>query len=221
MATATAGFRAQFYGLAGHVRDGGEDRDPRLVTSGLIEPGRLAWGERPARFAGVRWAAPTVDLASLRDTGDPAVARWVEDRLVPKVMVATQTRVVEAAVDAVGGCVPSTPVISVEAPAARLAHIAAVLLAPPVTAWALHHATGTALATGAVKLAARQVLEIPLPDDGEGWDDAAAIVPRIPDADDPFERRRLLVAAGERMTAAYRLGAAGPAVLDWWAARLT
>lgn len=222
VATATAGFRAQFYGLIPFVVDvrHADDRElPRLVTSGAIDPGRLVWGERPVRFGGRAWAAPRIDFEALRAKGDPAVARWVEARLVPKVAVATQTRVIEAAVDLTGGWVPSTPVIAVVPAAERLHHLAAVLLAPPVTAWALRHAAGTALATGAVKLAARQVLDIPLPEDAPPWDEAARLVARLPDAA-PDERRRLLLAAGERMTAAYRLASDCPAVLDWWAARL-
>ncbi|MGH9117254.1 MAG: HsdM family class I SAM-dependent methyltransferase [Acidimicrobiales bacterium] len=224
--TATAGFRDQFYGLADFVIDGdGDDRDddaarPRLVTSGIIEPGRVAWGERPVRFAGRRWRAPRVDLRALRAGGDPAVARWVDERLVPKVVVATQSRVVEAAVDRDGIWVPSTPVISVVGPADRLDHVAAVLLAPPVTAWAMRRFAGAALAADAVKLAARQVLEVPLPADGPDWDAAARLVAELPAAVEPASRRALLLEAGERMCAAFRLGPAGADVVDWWAARL-
>jgi hypothetical protein len=222
VATATAGFRDQFYGLAGFVvEDGDGDRHlPRLVTSGIIDPGRVAWGERPVRFAGRRWLAPVVDTGALRATGRPAVARWVDDRLVPKVVVATQSRVVEAAVDHDGGWVPSTPVISVAAPAERLDHVAAVLLSPPVTAWALRRYAGSALVTGAVKLAARQVLEVPLPAAVADWDAAARLVAEVPYAIDDHDRRRLLLAAGDRMIAAYRLGRTGDDLLGWWSDRL-
>jgi hypothetical protein len=180
----------------------------------------VAWGERPVRFGGRRWHAPRVDTGALRASGCPRVARWVEDRLAPKVVVATQSRVVEAAVDRDGTWVPSTPVISVTAPVERLDHIAAVLLAPPVTAWALRRHTGAALVTGAVKLAARQVLEVPVPEGGVAWDAAARLIAEVPDIADGQERRRLLLAAGERMVAAYGLGRAGDEVLAWWAERL-
>ena len=88
------------------------------------------------------------------------MARWVDDRLVPKVVVATQSRVVEAAVDRRRqmGAVHAGD-LGDRAPAERLDHVAAVLLGPPATAWALGRFTGAALATGAVKLAARQVLD--------------------------------------------------------------
>ena len=56
LASATAGFRQHFYGVIPFV---GDDRDgPALVTSGLIDAGRCAWGERPARFAKQTFEAP-------------------------------------------------------------------------------------------------------------------------------------------------------------------
>ncbi|MEJ7582916.1 MAG: DEAD/DEAH box helicase [Acidimicrobiales bacterium] len=126
LATATAGFRNEFYGLVPHVREGAEgsaaDHDGRcgtgtdlapLVTVGAIDPLWCSWGAGPVRFAGRRWTRPVVDLTSL--TGDPTLHRWVVDRLVPKVLVATQTRVVEAVVDEEGAFVPSVPTIAVAA----------------------------------------------------------------------------------------------------------
>ena len=59
----TADFRDQYYGLAPFVSD---DHDgAALVTCGLIDVGRSAWGERPARFARARYEAPRVDVAAL------------------------------------------------------------------------------------------------------------------------------------------------------------
>ena len=197
LAAATAGFRNQFYGLAGFVVDGGDETWPQLVTSGIIDPGRKAWGERPLRFAGRRWLTPRVDVPALHARGDPGVARWVDDRLRPKIVVATQSRVIEAAVDRDGMWVPSTPVISVTAAPERLDHVAAVLLGPPATAWALRRFTGAALATGAVKLAARQVLEIPVPPAGPDWDAAARLVGDVGSIDDPAARRDVLIATAE------------------------
>ena len=84
---------------------------------------------------------------------------------MPKVLVATQTRVVEAVADVDGAWVPSTPVVAVPAPPERLWHVLAALLAPPVTAWALHETAGTALAPGAWKLSAAQVRQLPAPAD--------------------------------------------------------
>ncbi|HMQ26472.1 MAG TPA: N-6 DNA methylase, partial [Acidimicrobiales bacterium] len=101
-AAASAGFRDQFYGLVPHVREAtGAPAERPLITTGLIDLAGCGWGERPARYAKARWAAPVVDLETLA-ADDPALARWVDDRLVPKVVVATQTRVIEAVADVEG-----------------------------------------------------------------------------------------------------------------------
>jgi hypothetical protein len=202
MATATAGFREQFYGLAAHVVESEHGELPRLVTCGVIDVGHCAWGERPLRFAGRRWQHPRVDVAAI---DGEALRRWVHDRLVPKVVLATQTKVLEAAVDLDGTWVPSTPVIAVHAPAEELFRVAAVLSAPPVSAWAASNYSGVALASNAIKLSARQALEIPLPADDDAWREAADVLA----AGDLRE-------AGRLMTAAY---GCEPDVLDWWTNR--
>lgn len=222
-ATATAGFRQQFYGLAKvavEQRDTDDSRFPRLVTCGLIDAGRCAWGERSTRFDGRSWVAPRVDVGALaaRDGhGGEALARWVAARLVPKVLVATQTKVIEAAVDVDGTWLPSTPVISVEAAPGALWHLAAVLLAPPVSAWALRNYGSSALSADTIKLSARQVLEVPLPSRRSSWDAAAAELTLLATGACPRARRTRLLAVGAAMTAAY---GCGEEVFDWWQARL-
>lgn len=217
-ATATAGFRDQFYGLAPLVREQEQlvsERAAVMVTSGLIEPGRSVWGERATRIAGRRWERPVVDLGGLEPSS--ALARWVAARRVPKVVVATQTRVIEAAVDPSGGWIPSTPVVSVHADGDHLWRVLAVLLAPPVTAWARTHVGGTALGADAVKLSASQVLAAPLPADARLWNDAAELLQASwSDAAGgvPID---VVVAAGELMTRAY---GSGPEVMAWWVDRL-
>jgi SAM-dependent methyltransferase len=209
IATATAGFRDQFYGLAPFAIDSREGDDiacPRLITTGLIEPNRVAWGERAVRFAGTRYEAPRIDRHALHAQGSPALVRWVEARLVPKVVVATQTKVVEAAVDLTGTWVPSTPVIAIHAAAADLWLVAAALSSPPVSAWAAATYAGAALSAGAIKLSATQVLQAPLPVDRRLWHRAASALAA-------GEVR----AAAELSTKAY---AADDPVLTWWANRL-
>lgn len=208
-----AGFRDQFYGLVPHVREarpaGDSDGVARLVTTGAIDPLWCRWGERPTRFAGRRWAGPVVEPSTL--TGDPRLARWVAARLVPKVLVATQTRVMEAVVDPLGQLLPSVPVLAV-APAHTddLWTVAAALLAPPVSAWALHRAGGTALTADAIKLSAAQVRAIPLPEDERRWREAAAGLADGTLDHGPFARL---------MTEAYGL-AADHEVVGWWLSRL-
>ena len=157
IATATAGFRQHFYGVAAATREGGDG--PPVVTSGLIDPGRLLWGERTARIAGRHYHRPTVDLDAL----PPAIAGWVEARRTPKVLVATQTRAIEAAADHAGVTVPLTPVIAVHPhDAGDVDRIVDTLSGDRATAWARRHYAGTALGRGAIKLSARQVLEVAL-----------------------------------------------------------
>lgn len=219
---ATAGFRDQFYGLAPFVFDGDEvvadeGRFPRLVTSGLIDPGRCLWGHRSTRFAGRRFERPRVDLARLEQDG--RLAAWVGARLVPKVLLSTQTRVLEAVVDAAGEWVPSVPTISIEARPERLWHVAAALTAPPLTAWALRHHAGAALAPDAIKLSAKQLLALPAPAQGGDWDVGAEALRAAARAGNEAEWRQHLEQVGRAMCRAL-CGHVDPALLAWWLERL-
>jgi hypothetical protein len=159
----------------------------------------LAWGERPARIAGSRYTRPTVDTLSL----ERQVAAWVTARLVPKVLVATQTRVVEAAPDPDGTYVPLTPVLSVTPhDPADVWRLAAALTSPVVTAWALRTAGGAARSADAVKLSARQVLDAPLPADAGAWAEATAAL-----------------AEGDVASCARALAGAHRHLFTWWQAR--
>jgi hypothetical protein len=226
LATATAGFRDQFYGVAPHVREAGDHEVPgddlaALVTSGLIEPGTSRWGARGTRFAGRSWARPVVALAGLRT--DAPLWAWTRQRLVPKVVVATQTRVLEAAIDEHGHWFPSVPTISVEprSPEVDLWELAAAVLAPVASAWAFEHHSGLALSTDAVKLSARQVLDVPLPSDPGRWREAAADLRRAAGAAAEKDWRTAIEAHGAAMNAAHGLGdGEATEVLRWWTARL-
>jgi hypothetical protein len=250
-ARATAGFRDEFYALVPFVHDVADtdtDTDAgagagrgraaialpadhaRLITAGLVDPGRTRWGAIPTRFAGRRFAAPAVDVAALRTwsaspDGDRRLAAWAEGRLRPKVVVATQTRVVEAAVDDDGTWWPSVPVISVVLDPdhdddEHRWMVAAALMAPPVAAWAAERSAGTAMAAHALRLSARQLTEVPLPVDVDAWREGATILRGIAVADDPDGERRLLTAAGNALTEAHDLrGTAAADVLRWWADR--
>jgi hypothetical protein len=195
-ATVSAGFRDEYYSLVPFVREA-EAGDAPLITSGLVDPLVCRWGERPARFARRRWDAPALPVDDL-----PA---WAAKLRGPKVLVATQTRVVEAMADELGELVPCTPVLSV-VPTGELDlwHLLAVLLAPPVSAWALHEARGAAMASDALKLSAAQVRRVPLPPPGDAWDAGADAA-----------RRGDLDGVGRAMTRAY-----GVDVEDWWRGRL-
>ena len=216
-----ADFRQQYYGVAPFLVDDVDGvlddlRYPRLVTSGLVDPAACRWGRRVTRHHRRRWLAPRVDLAGLEAGSD--LGSWARRRLVPKVVVATQTRVVEAAVDAGGTWLPSTPLVSAVAPVERLWHVAAALLSPVVTVWALRHWGGVALAAGAIKLGAAQVRAAPAPAPGAEWDAAAALVRKASAAAHDQDRRALLLEAAAASCRAY--GVDGSTLCRWWAARL-
>jgi len=90
--------------------------------------------------------------------------------------------------------------------AADLWRVAAVLTAPAVSAWALRHHAGAALNPGAIKVSARQVLQVPLPVSDSAWQEGARALSagRILDA-------------GAAMSRAYK---SGDEVHEWWRSRL-
>jgi len=156
LAVFSADFRAQYYGLVGAV---GDDVDgPPLITSGLIDPGHCRWGEQPVRFAKQRFAAPRVAVDRL----SPTMQRWAAARLVPKVLIANQTRVVEAVVDRAGAWLPGVPVISaVPRPGVDLDAIMAILASPAATAWVRQHAAGSGLSADTVRVSPALLASIP------------------------------------------------------------
>ncbi len=216
IARTTADFRDQYYGLAGciveHV-DGMDEREfPRLVVTGMIDVGRSLWGVRGGTYAGVRYERPRVDLARL----SPSMRAWAATRLVPKIVLATQTRVLEAFADPDGIVLNAVPTITViPNDPADLWRVLAVLLAPPVSAWALARYAGVALSTDAIKLSARQVAEIPLPAPSLNWVGGGFHAKAAASSPEPA---RLLLAMGTRMCMAYR--APTDATFEWWKARL-
>ena len=109
----SANFRDQYYGLVPAVDD--HATGPPLVTSGLIDPGRCRWGERAVTFARRRLARPRVDRTRL----SPPMRRWADRFAVPKVLVANQTRIIEAVADPEGAWLPGVPLITVRARRAR------------------------------------------------------------------------------------------------------
>ena len=155
IATFTADFRDQYYGLVGCVSD---DVDgPPLITSGLIEPGECLWGVRATRFAKQPYAAPRVDLAAL----DPALQRWAQQRLVPKILIANQTRTIEAVFDERGAWLPSVPVITCIT--AEPDRVLRILSSQAANDWVRYHAAGSGLSASSVRLSARLLASIPLP----------------------------------------------------------
>ncbi len=179
IATVTAGFRQHFYGLRGSIIESADlanasPRDrPRLMTTGTIDPLNDRWGERTVRFDGRRWDAPHVDLGRV---DDDAVADWLRHRIRPKVLVATQTTIVEAIADPDGATIPSVPVISLEPESQQPEDVwllVALLSSPVLSAWFATTRTGSGLSRRTIRVRAKDLAAVPVPDDRSTWSLAA------------------------------------------------
>jgi len=196
-----ANFRDEYYALVGAVSDDGDG--PPLVTSGLIDPGVCHWGQRSVRFAKQQFVAPRVDVAKLPGRF-PA---WAARKLVPKVLVANQTSVIEAVADPDGAWLPGVPVVTVTpTDPADVWPIAAVLTSPVASVLAWHAGAGTGLSTRAVRIGPAVLGALPWP---AGPLDEAVTALRAGD----------IVACGEHVCRAY-----GPSsrsdLMPWWCAQL-
>ena len=207
-----ANFRDEYYALVPAVSD--EAVGPPLVTSGLIDPGRCDWGNRPVRFAKRTFEHPRVDLSKLSGRF-PA---WATGKLVPKVLVANQTRIVEAVADPEGVWLPGVPVTTVtpNAGSGRTAggsatdvwELAAVLTSPIASVLAWHAAGGTGLSTRSIRIGPAVLSATPWPA-GD-----LTIATRALGSGDVEE-------CGRAVIEAYGIGnGAGDDLLSWWVAQL-
>ena len=92
----------------------------------------------------------------------------------------------------------------------------AVLLAPPVSAYAATKYAGSGLTMRSIKLSAGQVAQLPLPADEGAWDEGAGLARRA--QHEPELRLDHLAALGGVMCAAYDV--LPDVVLPWWLERL-
>jgi hypothetical protein len=221
VAHATADFRDQYYGLAGFiVEDSRLDpgiRDssafPKIVTSGLIDLADSLWGREPARLHKRRWLAPRVDRRRVERDG--ILGPWMAARLVPKVLLATQTSVLEVVVDEHGEFLPSTPVLTIVPKQVHDVWLVAAALASPVACLVAYtRSAGTALTADAIKLGAAQVRQLPLPIDRDVWLQGAALFRKAQSGSD---RDATLAEFGRVMCAAYGVSADTQSeVHAWW-----
>jgi hypothetical protein len=222
LARVTADFRDQFYGLVPHVIDLdasqslGADWLP-LAVSGAIDAAILRWGERPIRYAGRILHRPAVRAETLRT--DAKLAAWAAARLVPKVIVATQGRVLEAFADTTGDVVPAVPTLSITPnPDVDLFHLLAVVLAPATSAWLGAQVWGAGLSSSAIKASAKQLATLPLPTTATAWHEGAARLRRAQGASDGKGRNEELRTFAHVMDDAY--GLTGEArCAAWWCGR--
>jgi hypothetical protein len=206
-----ADFRDQYYGIIDALVDIDPDIEPppgfaRLVTTALIDPGRCLWGTRAVRYGKRRWNAPAVTLSSL----DERMQTWAATRLVPKVMVATQTAVVEAVADPSGSWLPAVPIVSVMPLAGSkvsVEEIAAVLTSPVPSALIARRAAGTGLSATVVRVTARHLAALPWP---SGRLDAAVSALRSGDCD----------ACADEVSIAYGVNSDDRMrLMQWWQGR--
>lgn len=216
LAEVTADFRDAYYWLADRVTALDEPGARDVLTVGLVDPLHDRTGSTTVRFAKQRFERLRV---TFDDDVDSAAARWCARRSVPKLLVATQTKVVECVVDEAGAALPSTPLIVV-APhdVGDLWKLAAAFSSPVLSAWAHREAGGTGLGGGTFRLRAAQLSGAPLPSRDEPWAEAAALARRMhrrgtvsgPTLDEFSE-------LGALMNEAYGIeGSAAQELLAWW-----
>ncbi len=231
LAAVTADFRDQYYGLAGFLiedsacdasREGAdfEARFPPIVTTGAIDLAHCRWGVAPMRILKTKWSAPRIDRTRMEREG--TLAPWMTQRLVPKVLVATQTRVIEAFADEAGRFIPSVPVLSIVPHDPNdVVLLAAALAAPPISALAMTKYSGAALSVDAIKLSAKQAASMPLPANRAAWELAARLFGEAQVATDDASRLERLRAFGDAACDAYGLlGAPRVQLLEWWQGRV-
>ena len=134
---------------------------------------------------------------------------------MPKVLVASQTRIVEAVADPCGGWLPGVPVTSVVPIGdTTVWELAAVLTSPVASAAAWHAAAGTGLSARAIRLGPAALASLPWP-----AGDLGRAAQLLRDGD--------VLGCGRAVTAAYsyeiRHGITAPddALFEWWSASVT
>ena len=159
--------------------------------------------------------APRVELDQLSFE----LKQWADERLVPKILVATQSRVIEAIVDESGDLLPSVPVETFEAEDTSLWDIAALLSSPHVSAIAATRLLGSALSDDALKLSAQDLLSLPLPRNDRPWRRAGLLFQEASGEEDQSRRLELLRESASEMCRAYAVDDASD-LLRWWMERL-
>jgi hypothetical protein len=220
VADVTAGFRDEYYAVARRVREveglGGTVRG--VVTVGLVEPGRAEWGARSARIGGCLWARPGVEA----DPSDGVLERVLARQAHPKLIVATQSRVLEVAPDEAGRFVATTPCIVVTPRDPEdLWRLGAWLASPQVSALVAARSFGAARSLGAIKPSASLLRSLPAPEPAPAWEEAGRLFREAVGADSVGDRAALLC---ECAACGLRAGGFGPreseALLAWWRGRL-
>lgn len=193
---------------------------PPLVTTGLIDLAVCTWGSQTTRIFKQKWEAPCIDRRRMYSDG--TLGPWIDKRQVPKIVMATQTRVIEVYVDEPGRFVASIPLITITPfDTSRLWHLAAVLASPVICAIAIRKFAGAALSADAIKLSAKQVLQLPMPAPSSDWDSAANHFKDATAASDEASRKVALRLMADSMLGAFQVPSdQREALATWWWHRL-
>ncbi len=219
--TSHAGFRRHFYGLAPHIVEKGHatSKWPRVVTTGMIDPCRLR-RDGTVRIAKREFREPVLDAVGLAGSNE-SLALWASEMQSPKILVASQGKVLEVVVDERGVSVPSTPVIALKPRAGtpvNLSAIAAVLTSPVAAAMLHETQAGSGLSGDVCRVSGAFLASIPLPMFDQHLATAtdffnAAMAAAM--TNDANEWNRALDQLGLVMLAAYGRSDATE-LFDWW-----
>jgi len=221
----TAGFRDEYYAIAKAICEAKiADTQParRVATVGLLDPAHLAWGGRPVKIARQTWHRPCV----AHHADDPVLREVFSRQARPKLLVATQSKVLEAAVDHRGEYLALTPIIMVypkKAPADTDAiwRYGALLSSPVLSAWAAARSFGTARSLHAIKPSAALLREAPLPLDHTAWRASAHHYRAACTTNCAKDRNAALLLAAKDSCEAYQIEpAAATRLIAWWQSRL-
>jgi hypothetical protein len=211
-------FRDEYYGLVGAIiskEDADDLQSPKLITVGKIDLVNLSWGYEPTKFAKEAYEFPRVEVSRL----EPKMLSWATRMAMPKILVATQTKIVELFVDDAGILLPSIPIASVfPKEGIDIWKVAASLASPVITLYSLSQLAGAGMNAEVLKISARFIITIPLPSKKEEWAQGARLLELAQSASGE-NKRELLTEFGKVMGAAYEVDEPEK-ILDWWSARL-
>ena len=219
-ARVAADFRDQYYGLRGAIKDSKSSHGLRIVTTGLIDWAHCMWGDRPVRLLGKVWKHPEANERAIAD--DPYMKDWLADAKRPKVLVAVQTKALEAVVDTTGHMAPSVPLIRVVPhKRADLWRILAVVLSPATSAEAWWRHAGAGLSPHALKLSAKQIAALPLPTNMSAWNRAADVLEKLHHTTGDAREKRIDEFAWLAMEASEVAQEERAALWAWWRPLIT
>ncbi|MEI6273645.1 MAG: N-6 DNA methylase, partial [Phycisphaerae bacterium] len=219
-ARVAADFRDQYYGLRGAIKDSKSSHGLRIVTTGLIDWAHCMWGDRPVRLLGKVWKHPEANERAIAD--DPYMKDWLADAKRPKVLVAVQTKALEAVVDTTGHMAPSVPLIRVVPhKRADLWRILAVVLSPATSAEAWWRHAGAGLSPHALKLSAKQIAALPLPTNVSAWNRAADVLEKLHHTVGAAREKRIDEFAWLAMEASEVAQEERAALWAWWRPLIT